>query len=92
MEEKLIIRGAKIGSTYRVDIRNLEPINPFNMITERIMRVLYIAKHNTTDEYLVACCPFNYIEDECKSSDVTDNVRMIPISVWRKIATRVDRG
>lgn len=53
MEEKLVIRGAKIGSTYRVDIRNLEPINPFNKITERIMRVLYIAKHNTTDEYLV---------------------------------------
>lgn len=56
------------------------------------MRVLYIAKHNTTDEYLIACCPFNYVEDECRSSDVTDNVRMIPISVWRKIATRVDRG
>lgn len=49
------------------------------------MRVLYIAKHNTTDEYLVACCPFNYVEDECRSSDVTDNVRMIPISVWRKL-------
>ena len=91
MEEKLVIRGAKIGSTYRVDIRNLEPINPFNMITERIMRVLYIAQHNDTGEYLVAYCPFNYIEEDCKSSDITDNVRLMPISQWRKIAHKADR-
>lgn len=55
------------------------------------MRVLYIAQHNDTGEYLVAYCPFNYIEEDCKSSDITDNVRLMPISQWRKIAHRADR-
>ena len=92
MEEKLVVRGAKIGSEYRVNVESLEPVNPFKKITEKVMRVLYITQHNTTGEYLVACCPFNYIEKECKSIDVVDNVKMIPISLWRKIATRMDRG
>lgn len=93
MEEKLVVRGAKIGVDYRANVEGLEPVNPLKKkITEKVMRVLYIAQHNVTGEYLVACCPFNYIEEECKSSDTTDNVRMIPISLWRKIATRMDRG
>ena len=88
MEEKLVARGAKIGTNYRVNTESLEPENVFNKDHEKIMRVLYIAQHNTTGEYLVAWCPFNYIEKECESIDVVDNVIMIPISIWRKIATR----
>ena len=75
--EKLVVRGAKIGEDYRVG--------------DDVMRVLYIAQNNDTGEYLVAYCPFNYIEEDCKSSDITDNVRLMPISQWRKIAHRADR-
>ena len=56
-----------------------------------VMRVLYIAQHITTGEYLVAYCPFNYIEKDCESSDTTDNVRMMPISQWRKVTQRADK-
>ncbi len=75
--EKLAVRGAKVGEDYRVG--------------NDVMRVLYIAQHNDTGEYLVAYCPFNYIEEDCKSSDTTDNVRLMPISQWRKIAHKADR-
>nr|DAY78553.1 MAG TPA: hypothetical protein [Caudoviricetes sp.] len=75
--EKLAVRGAKVGEDYRVG--------------NDVVRVLYIAQRNDTGEYLVAYCPFNYIEEDCKSSDTTDNVRLMPISQWRKIAHRADR-
>lgn len=75
--EKLAVRGAKVGEDYRVG--------------NDVMRVLYIAQRNDTGEYLVAYCPFNHIEEDCKSSDTTDNVRLMPISQWRKIAHRADR-
>lgn len=75
--EKLAVRGAKVGEDYRVG--------------NDVMQVLYIAQRNDTGEYLVAYCPFNYIEEDCKSSDTTDNVRLMPISQWRKIAHRADR-
>lgn len=73
------VHGASVGHNYRF------------IDSGKVVRVLYIAQHNDTEEPLVAYCHFNYIERECVSSDTTDSVKMMPISQWRKFVRREDK-
>lgn len=71
----------QIGSDYRIDDTGIGFV--------KFARVLYFAEHNATKEKLVGYCYFNLLKDDCKSSDVVDNVIFIPVSQFIQIASRV---